>query len=181
MDLKNAINNTNAQKENIKTVANNIDNKLIELGGERATDLADVPNKIQKMRENYIMCAEGNFGGTEYKYSINGDTGIKVITLNLNLTFVPKILLIEFEAKNSNAFNPSDATTYHKATINMFNGGAINTKAPNDPYIRAIKNNADPNFSHLEENGTLKIAMSKPQGSISVKIGKWRAYERGTN
>ena len=53
MSLTDTINNTNKQKENIKTVANNIDNKLIELGGERATDLADVPNKIQNVKTMY--------------------------------------------------------------------------------------------------------------------------------
>ena len=58
MSLKDTINDTNKQKENIKTVANNIDNKLVELGGERATDLFDVPKKIPKMiSENYQKVA----------------------------------------------------------------------------------------------------------------------------
>lgn len=47
MSLADTINNTNTQKENIKIVASNIDNKLVELGGQRATDLADVVNKIE--------------------------------------------------------------------------------------------------------------------------------------
>ena len=61
MDLKSTINNTNIQKENIKTVANNIDNKLVELGGERATDLSDVVNKMGAMvKGNYKKVAMGN-------------------------------------------------------------------------------------------------------------------------
>ena len=61
MSLKDAINNTNTQKENIKTVAKNIDNKLVELGGEQAIDLVDVPNKIEKtIRDNYIQVAKNN-------------------------------------------------------------------------------------------------------------------------
>ena len=61
MDLKNTINNTNTQKENLKTVANNIDNKLVELGGERATDLADVVNKMDTMVGQYKKIAEGEY------------------------------------------------------------------------------------------------------------------------
>ena len=49
MSLKDTINNTNTQKENLKTVANKIDNKLVELGGEQATDLSDVANKMEGM------------------------------------------------------------------------------------------------------------------------------------
>ena len=54
MSLISEINNTNTQKENIKTVANNIDNKLVSLGGQSATDLSKVPEKIQQMvTKNY--------------------------------------------------------------------------------------------------------------------------------
>lgn len=61
MSLRDNIDNTNKEKENLKTVANNIDSKLVELGGERATDLADVPNKIEKtINENYIKLAKNN-------------------------------------------------------------------------------------------------------------------------
>lgn len=55
MPLKSTINNTNTQKENIKTVANNIDNKLVELGGEQIINLADVPNKIEKTIKLVIL------------------------------------------------------------------------------------------------------------------------------
>lgn len=60
MDLKNTINNTNTQKENIKTVATQIDNKLVELGGEQAIDLSDVANKMGAMAEQYLQYASVN-------------------------------------------------------------------------------------------------------------------------
>ena len=87
MDLKNAINNTNAQKENIKTVANNIDNKLIELGGERATDLADVPNKIQNVKTMYKKTATG--GDIAIPDHVNWSGKIKI-----NLTFKPSVVYV---------------------------------------------------------------------------------------
>lgn len=57
MDLKSTINNTNTQKENVKKVAINIDNKLVELGGEQATSLADVVNKMGAMVGQYFKGA----------------------------------------------------------------------------------------------------------------------------
>ena len=58
MDLKNTINITNTNKENVKTVAINIDNKLVELGGEKAESLADIPNKIEVVENQYLKIAE---------------------------------------------------------------------------------------------------------------------------
>lgn len=46
-NLKNAINDTDAKKNKLQTVATKIDNKLVAIGGEKAVNLADVPNKIQ--------------------------------------------------------------------------------------------------------------------------------------
>lgn len=82
MDLKNTINNTNTQKENIKTVAIQIDTKLIELGGERATNLNDVVNKMSTMvTTQYKKIATG-----EIKTSKSA--GMKV-EVNTNLEFNP--------------------------------------------------------------------------------------------
>ena len=60
MSLTDTINNTNTQKDNLKTVANNIDNKLVELGGEQAKDLSDVPNKMGAMVSEYLQYASIN-------------------------------------------------------------------------------------------------------------------------
>ena len=57
MSLITEINRINTNKEKAKTVSVKIDNKLVELGGEQATDLNDVPNKMQKMVDNYIKYA----------------------------------------------------------------------------------------------------------------------------
>lgn len=90
MSLTDTINNTNTQKENVKQVATQIDNKLIELGGERATDLNDVANKIGAMvTENYKKIAEID----SYKVSFKeGET--KTLTYSLPLKFNPTRLII---------------------------------------------------------------------------------------
>lgn len=57
MSLRDNIDNTNTQKDNLKTVATQIDNKLVELGGEQATDLSDVANKMGAMVSEYSQYA----------------------------------------------------------------------------------------------------------------------------
>ena len=66
MSLTDTINNTNTQKENIKTVANNIDNKLVELGGEQAENLSDVANKMGAMVGQYKKIAMGELNQSSY-------------------------------------------------------------------------------------------------------------------
>ena len=101
-DLKSTIDNTNTQKENIKTVATNIDNKLVELGGERATDLADVPNKIEDMfnkidlkyqaKGTYNQKLDISHPATNKGNPIIGKKQIFNIPININ--FVPKKIIL---------------------------------------------------------------------------------------
>lgn len=92
MDLKNTINNTNTQKENLKTVANNIDNKLVELGGERATDLADVANKMEGMVRQYNKCAVIEYVDKRIPLkNLNYYEDEKIV---LNLNFTPKMVFM---------------------------------------------------------------------------------------
>ena len=98
MSLKDAINNTNTQKENVKKVATQIDNKLVELGGEQATDLSDVPNKMQYMIGQYKKVAIINLNKTVYLVNTNKENfkeGTEKITLNLN--FTPSLIILKFK------------------------------------------------------------------------------------
>ena len=93
MDLKNTINNTNTQKENIKTVATQIDNKLVELGGEQAENLSDVANKMEGMvTGNYSKFAKIN--GQE---TVIVETESIVVTKNCNLNFIPNQIIYNLE------------------------------------------------------------------------------------
>lgn len=87
MSLKDEINNTNTQKENIKTVANNIDNKLVELGGEQATNLADVPNKMNGMISQYKKIAIG--GRKRFNLATGDENELRI---DINLNFTPTII-----------------------------------------------------------------------------------------
>lgn len=94
MDLKNTINNTNTQKENIKTVANSIDSKLVELGGEQATDLSDVANKMGAMvTGNYKKIAILNIN--KVLWAMGEGTGSKNVDFKINFTPVHAFAEVE--------------------------------------------------------------------------------------
>lgn len=109
MDLKSTINNTNTQKENVKKVATNIDNKLVELGGERATDLADVANKMEGMvTTQYVKIAEGEYNSDLKVRDEDRKEGTLINNeylqfekkIPLNLNFTPKRIIFKFEYMN---------------------------------------------------------------------------------
>ena len=118
MSLTDTINNTNTQKENIKIVATNIDNKLAELGGERATNLNDVPNKMEGMVGQYKRVA-----------IVNPNTVVQEITspydlkINVNFPFTPSRVFVKIMyryptpySKESVVFsNATIDSKYHKA------------------------------------------------------------------
>lgn len=94
LNLKSEIDRLNNNKEKTKRAATNIDNKLVELGGERATDLADVPNKIGSMiRENYKKIAI---------IDVSGDVSLwtkKETSIKVNVDFTPSRLFIRLQNK----------------------------------------------------------------------------------
>ena len=101
MSLRDTINNTNTQKENIKTVAINIDNKLVELGGEQAESLADIPNKIEVVENQYLKIAEIK----NLRIWIN--TMPQTITFN-KLSFKPKKVMVLLFYGEQDLSNRSD-------------------------------------------------------------------------
>lgn len=107
MDLKTEINNTNTKKENLKTVANKIDDKLVSLGGDRAVNIADVPNKIQSLSKSYKKMARG---------FINARTGSNSpITIPTNADFTIKECFLKFHCQgheNTKAYLKNGTSGY---------------------------------------------------------------------
>lgn len=105
MSLKNTINNTNTQKENVKTVATQIDNKLVELGGQRATSLNDVANKMDNLvTTQYVKIAEGTYNKSLvqpdiYDPLVSAPSLVERInSIPINLDFMPKRVILNFES-----------------------------------------------------------------------------------
>lgn len=90
MSLIQEINRTETEKNKTKQVAVNIDNKLVELGGEQATDLADVPNRIDALILQYSKYAEIKID----KFEVSGVPRANRKTINLNLNFEPKEIFV---------------------------------------------------------------------------------------
>lgn len=129
-NLKSTVIETENNKNNLKTVATQIDNKLVELGGEQATDLSDVVNKMQKMSEEYLkyayirnyykkfddfsLCAPANDWGEEV-----------VLEFDTNFSFIPKTLFIKIFGKMKAAvsgvrsFSGDELTNYRNNTYRV--------------------------------------------------------------
>lgn len=93
MSLKDKINNTNTQKDKLKKGKQNIDNKIVSLGGIKPTSIADVPDKIQNVMEQYRKVA---FIDIPQGVSIpNRHSGVAPFTrtINYNISFTPKIVV----------------------------------------------------------------------------------------
>lgn len=121
MSLKDTINNTNTQKENIKTVASNIDNKLVELGGERAKDLNDVANKMGAMVGQYKKIAKGEKKRI-FPQILHDFNDFKI---EMNLNFIPKIIICttwKTTYLNERYFNGTADSRYNAKTNDTVKG-----------------------------------------------------------
>ena len=112
MSLISEINRTNTSKEKAKTVAVKIDNKLVELGGEQAINLADVPNKMQKMVvNNYAKFAKFPNGTGTSGTVKPGHANRKQVEFdfNFNVDFVPTFIFfkIQFSIRAENSYGPT--------------------------------------------------------------------------
>lgn len=93
MSLRDSINNTNTQKDKLKKGKQNIDNKIVSLGGTKPTSIADVPNKIQNVMEQYRKVAFIDIPqGVDIPNRYNGAAPF-TRTINYNISFTPKIVV----------------------------------------------------------------------------------------
>lgn len=102
MSLVSEINRTETEKNKTKQVAVNIDNKLIELGGEQAIDLNDVPNKI-----NTLFSKTDKIAVLDINKEVNR-TGSKVIDVTVDFSintanFNVKNIIIELQQRTKRA------------------------------------------------------------------------------
>ena len=121
MSLIQEINRTETNKNKTKTVATNIDTKLVELGGEQATDLAEVPNKIDEaIKNNLRKSAVINLGGIQ-----NEGKDFFRKDFSDALDFKPQKAILEFKLKgNEPASNGSfiERILYTKYAVEMEQG-----------------------------------------------------------
>ena len=112
MSLVTEINRTEREKNKTKKVATQIDNKLVELGGEQATNLSDVPKKINELSKQYKKYAK-----VVYNRKINGSTSGYNAYANFyipmeNLEFNPNFAIIQLAHMSNNNVIPNDIRHY---------------------------------------------------------------------
>ena len=112
MSLTQEINRTETEKNKTKQVATNINNKLVELGGEQAANLNDVPNKINQLSKQYKKYAK-----VVYNRKINGSTSGNNAYASFyisieNLGFNPTFAIIQLAHMSNNNVIPNDIRHY---------------------------------------------------------------------
>ncbi len=112
MSLTSEINKTETGKNKTKKVATQIDNKLVELGGEQATNLSDVPKKINELSQQYKKYAK-----VVYNRKINGSTSGSNAYASFyipieNLEFNPTFAIIQLAHMSNNNVIPNDIRHY---------------------------------------------------------------------
>ena len=124
MSLIQEINRTETEKNKTKQVATNIDNKIVELGGEQAINLADVPNKIDEtIKNNLRKSAVINLGGIQ-------NEGKDFFRKDFSdvLDFKPQKAILEFKLKvdepSSNG-SPNYKILYTKYAVEMEQGKTV--------------------------------------------------------
>lgn len=138
MDLKNTINNTNTQKENIKTVATQIDNKLVELGGEQAIDLSDVANKMGAMvTGNYTKYAKIQHSKTQAIGNLDNTSKELVFEIPTSIAFLPNYVEGWMYMKEDESIKASGSFKYAKGSI--VNSGGRYDISSNGNYFASVE------------------------------------------
>lgn len=159
MSLKDTINNTNTQKNKLKTGKRNIDNKIISIGGEKAINIADVPNKIQQaIDRNWtrIAVVTGQTF-TQTKEQGNPETNPPAVgTKTYSFKFKFKDIKLNFSAKNIKArvnveFFDKNNTAGGSTTYFWFDLNTVNTKQ----YI--VYHNQSSQYKY--QTGILNVAL----------------------
>lgn len=121
MDLKNAINNTNVQKENVKQ-AKQLINGILNQFEENANTINEVPQKINYILDKVLKYkAQGTFNqnciiSASATGGANTPMGKKqIFTIPINLQFNPKKIILHFaEIRNPDgSYIGNDQYTYN--------------------------------------------------------------------
>lgn len=160
MSLIQEINRTEIEKNKTKQVAINIDNKLVELGGEQAIDLADVANKMEVMvKTQYKRVAQGSC-------NVNLNTiflePTKQIEVSIPLKFTPKKFFIGVKPLKING-NYDDFT--HFIQIPFTNKSMNDTKGT---FF---------NINSAKFNSDTKKLILNTQNRCESKMVEWIAIE----
>lgn len=113
MSLREEIDESNKNKENIKKCRNEINNSLLEVAGVNANNLKSVPDKLQIFINEAIKVAEMDVDYEVHWDTYNGNMTENTLYFPKNLEFNPKRLIILYK---------TDDNRYYGADSSLFNG-----------------------------------------------------------
>lgn len=101
LKIKDAINKTEQIKNNTSKIKENINNKLVEIGGNRANNLASVPDEITNLTNNFE-----NYAVIEINESHNMPK-TDILTYPFNVGFKPKVGILNISFTQNGVFEES--------------------------------------------------------------------------
>lgn len=94
-NIKDAIAETEKNKNNLVQAKTKIDNKIQNLGGQKPTNIFDIANKIEGMvNTQYKKIAMGTVSNDRVKRVNTNTGGYNSKDIKLNINFVPKRIII---------------------------------------------------------------------------------------
>ena len=173
MSLITEINRTNTSKEKAKKDKVNINNKLVSLGGQSATDLSKVPEKIQQMvTGNYKKLAYGEYSVSCYtRGSIYNSRIVSLKNVNFN---IKRIILINegfyetFSGKSKICYNGIiDTEKLPNGKDNITCLGVIGPNSSSKGYVFIEK-------AIWKDNKTLEIFPTNEV--VGTEFGYWGKF-----
>lgn len=132
MSLKTEIDKTNDLKNKTKKAKENINTKLIELGGQNATDLADVPNRIIETVSKYKRMAEIELN-LDITYT---NKEYRAVNIPINLNFNPSRIIVRFGCRSEQSLIAD--SKYNNNRNNMGPVKKTNNPTYGSAYIETI-------------------------------------------
>ena len=161
MSLKTERERTQALATKVHKCLFNINNALQSMGSTKATDLADVSNKIWK-----IPTSSGQkFAQGWADVSITDDIHAQLVQIPLNLDFTPTSFWVEFTASSSSPVSMS------KFSLCIMNEGQYVSHKGNGPLPAVGKEK-----TRISKTEAI-LDVSKPWGVERLTITEWHAIE----
>ena len=155
LSLKNNINKSEILKNNVRMCKNSI-NKEISAYVEQATNLSDVPNKLDTIIKKCKKIAIFDLNQTETL------TAGKNIIIKTNLDFIPEIAYVEIQ-------NNNDPRDYIGA---YYDGKNTTSNSDNEGYSTSVSNTLKPAIYDHELKKDSVILKCHSTGGIRITIKK---------
>lgn len=165
-NIKDAIAETEKNKNNLTQAKTKIDNKIQNLGGQKSANIFDIANKIEGMvNTQYKKIAMGRVESDFIKCVFTGENDYNNKTITLNINFVPKRIILTNIVPEKYYFGDSGSST----TGFNITGANIDSDVKNMKSILYYNGSKTRICEFVSVNLTKKEITFKAQGILGEK------------